>query len=219
MGGLVTVAALARGVGGVLVGSRADLPAALPALLGIPTSVVVVAVVALIGVGLLRVPHARPDARLWSPEATGLALGITGLLAWLTGAASGWHWGLSMTGPSRSLVAALLGWSPDALTWGSWMLIGVPLGTWASARAAGPVSWRVPAWGELFRRLAGGALMGVGGTLAAGCNIGNALTGLSILSLHSAMASAAIVTGAGLALATPGILRAVRGLSIVRDRT
>jgi hypothetical protein len=42
--------------------------------------------------------------------------------------------------------------------------------------------------------------MGIGGTVAGGCNIGNALTGLSALSTHSLVATAGIVLGALAAL-------------------
>jgi hypothetical protein len=41
--------------------------------------------------------------------------------------------------------------------------------------------------------------MGSGGTLAAGCNIGNALTGLSILAVNSLIATAGIAAGGALA--------------------
>lgn len=41
-------------------------------------------------------------------------------------------------------------------------------------------------------------MMGIGGTLAAGCNIGNALTGLSILSLNSVVATGGIIVGLAL---------------------
>ena len=75
------------------------------------------------------------------------------------------------------------------------MLIGIPLGSWASARLQGPIAWRAPAPAVLPRRFLGGVLMGAGGTLAGGCNIGNALTGLSILSVHSLIATAAIAAG------------------------
>ncbi len=47
--------------------------------------------------------------------------------------------------------------------------------------------------------------MGIGGTLAAGCNVGNALTGLSILSVNSAVATAAMAAGATLALKAPTV--------------
>ncbi len=59
--------------------------------------------------------------------------------------------------------------------------------------------------------------MGAGGTLAAGCNIGNALTGVSILAVNSIIATIAIIAGgaaailAGARLATsPGALNAPR---------
>jgi hypothetical protein len=80
------------------------------------------------------------------------------------------------------------------------MLVGLPLGSWASARVRGPIGWKAPAGPELPRRFAGGLLMGVGGTLAGGCNIGNALTGLSILAVHSLIATAGIAVGGGLGM-------------------
>jgi hypothetical protein len=91
------------------------------------------------------------------------------------------------------------------------------LGTWLSARRQGPVRWRRPPWVDLARRGIGGVLMGAGGTLAAGCNIGNALTGLSILAVNSVIATMAIIVGgaaaifAGAGLATwPGPLNVSR---------
>jgi hypothetical protein len=107
---------------------------------------------------------------------------------------------LSITGPSRSLAGALLLGDVGAIDWGTAMLVGVPLGTWASARLAGRVRWRAVPPVQLPRRFLGGALMGLGGTLAAGCNVGNALTGLSVLALNSVVATAGIVAGAALAL-------------------
>ena len=91
------------------------------------------------------------------------------------------------------------------------MIAGVPLGSWLSARIAGPVAWRAPAAVEVPRRLCGGLLMGAGGTLAGGCNIGHALTGLSIFAVQSVLATAAMGAGAWcairLAQAWPGSSR------------
>jgi uncharacterized membrane protein YedE/YeeE len=53
---------------------------------------------------------------------------------------------------------------------------------------------------DTAHHLAGGALMGVGGVLALGCTIGQGLSGVSTLSLGSALALAAIVGGARLGL-------------------
>ena len=50
----------------------------------------------------------------------------------------------------------------------------------------------------------GGLLMGAGGSIALGCNIGHGLTGLPLLSLGSALATAAMVAGA---LAVARLLR------------
>jgi hypothetical protein len=84
------------------------------------------------------------------------------------------------------------------------MLIGLPAGSWASARLRGRVTWRAPAPAELPRRFAGGLLLGVGGTLAGGCNIGNALTGLSVLAVHSVIATLAMAAGVALGASVLG---------------
>jgi hypothetical protein len=148
----------------------------------------------------------------WPWPLTGLALGVVGVLAWLSGSIAGWGWGLSITGPSRSLIESIFLRIPDSAEWGAGLVIGIPLGTWLSARGRGPITWRLAARAELAHRFTGGVLMGIGGTLAAGCNIGNALTGLSVLAVNSVIATAAIVAGAAIAIAWPGIFRRMRGL-------
>jgi uncharacterized protein len=107
---------------------------------------------------------------------------------------------------------------PRATGWGTALLVGIPLGTWLSAPVRGPVSWRAPGQPELGRRFAGGVLMGIGGTLAAGCNIGNALTGLSVLVVNSLIVTTAMVGGAAVALAWPGIRQQIPGLHMRRER-
>lgn len=51
---------------------------------------------------------------------------------------------------------------------------------------------------EMLRYIAGGVSMGVGGSLALGCSIGQGLTGLSTLALSSVVAVAGILLGARL---------------------
>ncbi len=51
---------------------------------------------------------------------------------------------------------------------------------------------------EMLRYIAGGVSMGVGGSLALGCSIGQGLTGLSTLALSSVVAAAGILIGARL---------------------
>ena len=172
--------------------------------------------IGLIALGLMGRIRTGPSCA-WPWPVTGLALGGVGLLAWVAGSVAGWGWGLSITGPSRSLVESTILGIPGAAGWGTALVVGIPLGTWLSARARGPVTWRAPGRADLGQRFAGGVLMGVGGTLAAGCNIGNALTGLSALAMNSLIATAAIVSGAAVAIAWPGIRRRVPGLHMTRD--
>jgi len=182
---------------GTFTGSTLSL-STLPTLLGVSAAWVVVASVALIGLFLrfLTKPPSSPE--IWPWYRTGLILGVLGALAWVVGSLGGWHWGLSMIGPSRSLLRVVLDQSLSPLTWGAFMLLGVPLGSWLSAQSKGMARWQVPAAAEFPRRFLGGLMMGFGGTLAAGCNIGNALTGLSILSVNSLLATGAIVLGVAL---------------------
>jgi hypothetical protein len=172
----------------------------LAALVGLPQPGVALAAAALAGAWLWALSPVADPSRHSGWPATGTALGLVGVLAWITGALAGWNWGLSITGPSRSLFEAVFLSNPGSLSWGAAMLVGLVLGSWASARSWGPVVWRAPGPPELARRFLGGLLMGAGGTLAGGCNIGNALTGLSILSVHSVIATAAIVAGGALAI-------------------
>lgn len=188
------------------------------ALLGAPSAVIVLAALGLIALALRGAGPVSGAGVRWDWRWTGATLGIVGVLAWLSGSRAGWHWGLSITGPSRTLAGALLLGDVRAVDWGTAMLVGVPLGTWASARQVGHVRWRAVPLIQLPRRFLGGALMGLGGTLAAGCNIGNALTGLSVLALNSVVATAGIVAGAALGLLLGGIWPPMTGLTTMRNQ-
>jgi hypothetical protein len=185
------------------------LPPSLARAAGLSPWAIVAGGLAMLVLALAWKPTAPSAPGLWPSAATGLALGGLGAAAWLAGAPAGWPWGLSITGPSRGLLDALLLARPGALDWGTVMLLGVPAGAWLAAWSHGGARVRVPPMGELARRLAGGLLMGVGGTLAAGCNIGNALTGVAILAVNSLIATPAIVLGAAAAL---GVARLGKGI-------
>jgi len=173
--------------------------ASLPGLLNLPAWTLVIVAAFLIAVALARLPRPGRTADRWSWQWTGLALGGLGTAAWLAGKPAGWGYGLSMTGPTRSLLGFFLTGSSDLLNWGVFMLIGLTAGTWASARARGLVVWSVPPGSEAWRRFTGGLLMGIGGTMAGGCNIGNAFTGLALLALNPLVATAGILLGVWLA--------------------
>lgn len=157
---------------------------------------------------LMLLPAPPRAVGLWSWGSTGLMIGALGVLTWLVGAPAGWHWGLSVTGPARSLGEAAIGLRTDSIGWGTVMLVGIPVGSCAAAYLSSTLALKRPPLGEVARRFSGGVLMGMGGTLAAGCNIGNALTGLSILATNSFLATGAMLAGVAAAVAIEGILRA-----------
>jgi uncharacterized membrane protein YedE/YeeE len=75
-------------------------------------------------------------------------------------------------------------------------VFGALLGAFAAAKAMG--RFRLIGFsdtGDMIRSLSGAALMGVGGVLALGCTVGQAITGVSTLAFGSLLTFAAIVLG------------------------
>ena len=78
---------------------------------------------------------------------------------------------------------------------------GTLTGAFAAAMLGRTARWEgFESTGRLAASAGGGLLMGFGGALAAGCSIGQGLTGLSTLSMASFPAVLGIVTGALIAL-------------------
>jgi hypothetical protein len=75
-------------------------------------------------------------------------------------------------------------------------VLGVIFGAFVAARTDGSFKWEVSAnANDMKRRLLGASLMGFGGITALGCTIGQGVTGLSTLSVGSALAVVSIVAG------------------------
>ena len=76
-------------------------------------------------------------------------------------------------------------------------VIGVVTGAFIAARTDGSFKWQVSSdAADLKRRILGAVLMGFGGVTALGCSVGQGVTGLSTLSIGSAIATVSIVAGA-----------------------
>jgi uncharacterized membrane protein YedE/YeeE len=79
---------------------------------------------------------------------------------------------------------------------GASTVIGAIVGAFATALAMG--RFQVATYsdvGDTVRNLSGAALMGIGGVMAMGCTVGQAITGVSTLALGSFLAFASIVAG------------------------
>ena len=170
-------------------------PATLASLLRLSPWVVIAALALLVGLWFFRTPFQAAYQGGWSWPVTGLTIGLIGLFAWPLSAQTGRQFGLSVTEPAYSYMRFFLLAQPEALSWASFMWIGIPLGSYLSARWHGEFKWRSPGPQRLLQALAGGVVMGIGAAIAGGCTVGHSLTGFSTLAMSSITATAGILAG------------------------
>jgi uncharacterized protein len=120
----------------------------------------------------------------------GVALGAVGAATWIAADAADYGYGLGFVGAAEGTRTALEAGS--ALPFQLWLAVGVVAG----GAALGARRLRMPDLARATRAAAGGLLMGVGGSIAHGCNIGHGLTGVPLLSLGSLLAIACMAVGA-----------------------
>jgi hypothetical protein len=120
----------------------------------------------------------------------GLALGAVSAAAWVAADAAGYGYGLGFVGAADGTRATIE--AGRALPFQLWLALGVIAG----GAALGERRLRVPDATRSARAAAGGLLMGAGGSIAHGCNIGHGLTGLPLLSFGSLLAAASMAAGA-----------------------
>ena len=135
--------------------------------------------------GLVALVARRRDGLL-----AGLALAIVAGATWIAADAAGYGYGLGFVGAADGTRAALE--TAGALPFQLWLALGVIAG----GALLGERRLRMPDAARSARAAAGGLLMGAGGSLAHGCNIGHGLTGLPLLSLGSLLATASMAAGA-----------------------
>jgi uncharacterized protein len=122
--------------------------------------------------------------------ARGVALGAVAAAAWLAAAWADYGYGLGFVGAAEGTRSAVS--TGGRLPFQLFLALGVVGG----AALAGLRRLRLPDTARAARGLAGGLLMGAGGSIAHGCNIGHGLTGLPLLSLGSLLATSAMAAGA-----------------------
>ncbi len=100
-----------------------------------------------------------------------------------------------ITGDAKSKFFPMYNFGPFKTTWAAFYIIGVPLGAAISAKILKEFIWKVAPAKELLTVLGGSVMMGFGAVVAGGCNVGQALTGFSTLSIGSIVATIAIILG------------------------
>jgi len=123
----------------------------------------------------------------------GVALGAVIAATWIAADAAGYGYGMGFVGAAEGTRAAVE--AGRALPFQLWLALGVIAG----GVLAGQRRLRVPDAARSARAALGGVLMGAGGSVAHGCNIGHGLTGIPLLSFGSLLATACM---AGAALLT-----------------
>jgi len=101
-----------------------------------------------------------------------------------------------LTGDARSSLFPMYAMGPFQVTWASFYIIGVPFGAAISAKILNEFAWKTPRDAkELLTVLGGSLMMGFGAATAGGCNVGQALTGVTTLSIGSIVATVSIILG------------------------
>jgi uncharacterized protein len=177
---------LVRGPASGVIGTLDD--ASRPAQSGLPQLVAVDYEPLAVAIGLAALALLLASRR--DGAVAGLALAAVAAAAWVTADLAGYGYGLGFVGAADETRRAIE--AGGRLPFQLWLALGVVVG---AALVAGR-QLRVPDAPRATRAVAGGLLMGMGGSIAHGCNIGHGLTGLPLLSLGSALATASIAAGA-----------------------
>jgi uncharacterized membrane protein YedE/YeeE len=135
----------------------------------------------------------------WGAFSTALVIAAIAILAWPLSWATGRESGLGITGPSSNIVNYLVAGDAEVIDWGVYLVIGILLGSFVAAKASGEFRIRIPDAVTTVRSIAGGALMGVGASLAGGCTIGNAMVNTATFQLQGWVAFGFMIIGVGAA--------------------
>lgn len=137
--------------------------------------------------------------RPWNPYATAVVVGLVAALAFPLSNATGRAAGLGITTPSADIVQWLTTGDGQYIDWGVLFVLGLIPGSFIAAKASGEFRLRAPDARTTLRSISGGALMGIGASLAGGCTIGNSLVQTALFSAQGWVAFLFTFLGVGFA--------------------
>ena len=165
--------------------------ATIPGLLNLPRLVVAVLLLIIVVAAVRMRPSRESPAHdwQWGWRRIGIGLGAAISAGWALAAL-----GDSSFGPSSvGAVASVADGSPNY--WLITFLLGIVVGAALSARTAGGLWVRGEEPVRYLQLAAGGLLLGAGGWIAGGCNLGHGLSGVAQLNISSFVVVAAMVAG------------------------
>lgn len=163
-------------------------------MLGVPRLALSVLFLALVAVALWRWRSAEQPAYPWQWNAPqlGVALGLVTIAGWVLAKVGGSSFGPSTVGASASVASGSPNW------WLIAFLLAIVAGAAIAARTAGGWQLRGETPARYGQLAAGGVLLGAGGWIAGGCNLGHGLSGAAQLNVSSWVVVASMAAGVGL---------------------
>lgn len=171
-------------------------------LLGVPRFAFAVVLLAVVVVALWCWRSADRPAHDWQWDwpILGVALGLVTVGGWALAEAGGSGFGPSTVGATASVVGGSPNW------WLIAFLVGIVLGAGLAARHSGGWWVRGESPTQYGRLAAGGFLLGAGGWIAGGCNLGHGLSGAAQLNVSSWVVVASMAAGVWTTRAMVGVL-------------
>ena len=121
----------------------------------------------------------------------GIALGAVLVVGWMLAAVGGVDFGPSTVGAGAGAVAGDPNW------WLIAFLLGIVGGGGIAARSSAAFELRGETRVRYLRLLVGGFLLGAGGWIAGGCNLGHGLSGMAQLNVSSIVVVICMALGVG----------------------
>lgn len=152
------------------------------ALLHLPRLALSIALLAVVVAALWRIPARRNPSQppwQWGWQRTGTALGAVTIAGWILARVGHSPFGPSTVGATVSVIDGHPNW------WLIGFLAGITGGAVIAATTAGGSNLRGEEPVRYLRLLAGGFLLGAGGWIAGGCNLGHGLSGVAQLNISS----------------------------------
>jgi len=131
----------------------------------------------------------------WSPITAGVLVGVLGWIAFVLSGRAGRNYPLGGEGGVKGAFELLTTGELSGSMWMVFLVAGLVVGSAISARMRGTLKLRSADPPTLLFALLGGVLVGAGAAIGRGCFIGNGVSGVALLSLHSIIFAVATVIG------------------------
>jgi len=177
--------------------------ASIAVILGLPQWLPAIAIVVLLAAYLIK---------NWNPDATsmviaGAVIGALVVCGWyITGVLAQDEFdpvkpsAITVSGPLARFGYILIAAKFPVLSFAISFVIGIAFTALIYSLLSGRFKFEAAKTGSIKFAVLGGSLMGVGGIMAYGCNVGQGLTGISTLSLESILAFSGMFTGTALSV-------------------